>query len=877
MAARIISHFEIGERLGEGGIGVVYKATDIHLGRPVAIKFLHPHLLSSEEAVRRFRKEARVLSLFSHPNIATVYEVGEEDGQQFIVLEFLPGGALSSKIAGLREAGLMLSMRQVVEVGAQVAGGLAYAHRQGVIHRDIKPHNILCTLDGGLKLTDFGLARFVQGGEATVAGRIEGTIPYMAPELIRGKDIDSRSDTYSFAVTLFELATGERPYTGPNEAAVLYSILHDPVPSLGRLRPDAPAELERLVSNAMAKDPDQRPQSMDEVATVLAALRERWDTTVGMTGPVSSEALTVTVRTRPSRLTLGAVWRKLRFVAVAGVVLAAAAGALWTWSMRCLLAGSWFEACRIPAYRHVGVLEFEIAGPDESGVLGVGLREYAVGQLARLARFDPSLCVHWVRDTSGAAALKLLIAARLDSAAGRQEVSADLRRTPDRLLLNRMPPVNFAGARFQDDFASALTRTLGLVPDEGARRAMSAGSTGIPEAFHFYLLGLGHLARNQVDESVSAFQKAIAEDPFYASALAGLAEARRRQYHRTQDRNLTEMALESAGTATARDDQLGEAYLALGRIHYDLGRYQLAIQDLQRAVDLLPASPDARDELVRAYSASGDLERAQAVAEKGVELHPDCSIAQYDLGNFYRTLGRFQEAEVHFRRVVELVPGNARAYSNLAATLYDQQKYADAEQAWRQALAHEASAMVYINLGQLYIRTNCYHAAERALAQATAIASNDFLAYGNLGEAYHLLPEHRVRAQGLFAKALQLAERERANIPNDPQVVRMVAFYLARLGNKQRALEGIGQAIALAPDNIHTLYRAGFLYEIAGERERAIAAFERVIGAGYPARELCTHPDLADLRRDPRFPRVAGDTCAPYRAQGTEPFTCPEP
>lgn len=877
MLARTISHFEIGDSIGEGGIGVVHRGRDINLDRPVAIKFLHSRLLNSKEAVRKFRREARVLSNLNHPNIATVYEVGEEDEQQFIVLEYLPGGSLSTRIRDLRATGLQLSMRQVVDVSLQIAEGLSYAHRQGLVHRDIKPGNILCTLDGKLKITDFGLAKFMKSGDSTVAGRIEGTIPYMAPEQIRGQEANQRSDIYSFGVTVFELATGERAYGGPNEAAVMHSILSDPVPSLRRGRPDADQEFADLVEKMMAKDAGDRPERIEAVVAELALIKESYPPSheIVTFGSGSADSQTIPVTTIPLTRRRSVPWRGISLVALVLILSGAAAGASRLWSLRCLIARGWFGDCSVTAEKHIGVLKFSVPAPKSDEVLAAGMRAYLVSQLGRLAKFEPGLCVHAAEDRSRFGALNLSIESRLIHTGATMSVAAELVRVSDSLQLSQTTPVEFNTASFQDRMVTELAQMLGIQPEERARRAMGAGSTGIKEAFQSYIAGLGELAKDKPDLAISDFQKAISEDKFYASAHAGLAEAYRRKYERSKETNLINLALHSATTATEKDAELPEGHLTLGRVHYLLGHQKEAVEELRKAVDLMPVNFDGRYELVEAYVAMGATSDAQAVAEKGAELSPRCWVAQHDLASFYRSLGRFDDAEKHFRQVVDLMPKNSTAHSNLAATFYDQQKYKDAEHQWKEALKLQATSTVYTNLGQLYIRTGCFHAAERALDEATAVAPDDFLAYGNLGEAFHLLPEHKVREQGLFARALKLAQQERVTNPTDPQVVRMVAFYHARMGERRTALETIQQAIDLAPDNIHTLYRAAFLYELTGERDHAVALLQRVVKEDYQTRELCTHPDLQGLRNDSRFARMLDGKCSVYKSQVRESFSCP--
>jgi CheY-like chemotaxis protein len=266
---RRLSHYEILDQLGEGGMGVVYKALDTRLNRPVALKLLPPRLLDSASARRRFEDEARAISALNHPNIATLYEITEDCGAPVLVLEYLSGGTLRTRI---REGRLPLA--EIVSYAAQIADGLGYAHRRGILHRDVKTENLLFTGEGRLKITDFGLARFDDTATITMAGSIAGTMTYIAPECARGLQPDHRADIFSLGVVLYEMAAGEPPFRGEHVAAVLYDIVHTPTPSLAPVRPDLPEAFDRVVRRATAKDRDERYQSMEELACDLRAVGE---------------------------------------------------------------------------------------------------------------------------------------------------------------------------------------------------------------------------------------------------------------------------------------------------------------------------------------------------------------------------------------------------------------------------------------------------------------------------------------------------------------------------------------------------------------------------------------------------------------------------
>jgi serine/threonine protein kinase/tetratricopeptide (TPR) repeat protein len=270
MIGRTVSHYKILEKLGEGGMGVVYRAEDARLKRIVALKFLPERLSGSPEELARFQLEAEAISALNHPNIATIYDIGEADGAHFLALEYLPGGTLKTLLRALKAEGRELPIADVAGYAAQLAEGLAHAHGAGIVHRDIKSDNVMLTADGKAKITDFGLAKLRGASQLTKSGSTLGTLAYMAPEQMRGEEVDARADLFSLGVVLFELLTNRMPFRGEHEAAIMYSVLHEePLPP-EQFRSDVPAHLRTVISRALRKDPSARYQSAGEV---LADLR----------------------------------------------------------------------------------------------------------------------------------------------------------------------------------------------------------------------------------------------------------------------------------------------------------------------------------------------------------------------------------------------------------------------------------------------------------------------------------------------------------------------------------------------------------------------------------------------------------------------------
>ena len=262
MIGSTISHYTILEKLGEGGMGVVYKAQDTKLDRFVALKFLPSHLAASEQDKARFIQEAKSASALNHPNVCTIHDIQEHEGQMFIVMEFVDGHTLQEKKSSL-------SLKQAIDFGIQIADGLAAAHEKGIIHRDIKPENIMIRKDGIVQVMDFGLAKLAGVSRLTKQGSTVGTAGYMSPEQVQGLETDHRSDIFSFGVLLYEMITGRSPFTGAHESAILYEIVNVDVPPPSSIKPELDVELDRIVLECMDKDPNERMQSIKQVAIDL--------------------------------------------------------------------------------------------------------------------------------------------------------------------------------------------------------------------------------------------------------------------------------------------------------------------------------------------------------------------------------------------------------------------------------------------------------------------------------------------------------------------------------------------------------------------------------------------------------------------------------
>jgi serine/threonine-protein kinase len=360
MAEEVIAgRYELIELIGKGGMSSVWQAHDRLLDRIVAIKILHPHFTEDEEYVERFRREARSVAQLSHPNIVTVIDRGEDAGRQYIVFEYVEGENLKQLV----ERGGPMPIRDALLMALQMARALAFAHGRGLIHRDVKPQNVLLNTDGQAKMTDFGIAREVDVEGVTITGTVLGTSEYIAPEQARGQQVDSQTDVYSLGVVLYELLTGGVPFDGDNFVTVALRHVNEPVPSVLERRPDAPPRVALAIERAMAKSPDERYGSMDELVGELESCLAELD-------PISEEATMIARRPRAEedrrrqprrRRRLGVLWPLAAVIAILAVAGLAALGAL---ALRDAMQDE-PNAATTPPVRLVGVDSYDPEGDNK--------------------------------------------------------------------------------------------------------------------------------------------------------------------------------------------------------------------------------------------------------------------------------------------------------------------------------------------------------------------------------------------------------------------------------------------------------------------------------------------------------------------------------
>ena len=694
MLGKTISHYRIIEKLGEGGMGVVYKAEDTKLRRTVALKFLSSRALGTEDEKARFLHEAQAAAALNHPNICTIYEIDESEDRSFIVMEYIEGKSLEDMIGTGP-----LKLEEARNIAMQIADGMHEAHRRQIVHRDIKPANIMITESGRVKIMDFGLAKSPGGMQLTREGTTLGTVAYMSPEQARGETVDFRSDIWSLGVMVYEMVTGQQPFKGDYEQAVIYSILSEDPEPMTALRTGVPVEFERIADKAMAKNPKDRYQHADDLLVDIRSLTVE----TGSTGRAKGSGRKGFTKGRPG----------LVFGAIMIVIVALVLARIYLFPEKSQVIDS------------IAVLPLDnLSGDPEQEYFADGMTEALIANLAKIGTLKviSRTSVMRYKDTRKSLpeiARELDVDAILEGSVmkvgDRVRITAQLiEAVSDRHLWAENYERDMRDVlALQSDVSRAIAREINIKLAPLAKGGSSGDQQVDPRAYEAYLKGRYHWNKRteqDITKGLEYFHEAIRIDPEYAQAYAAIAEAFvvMSDWGFYPPREANKKAKEFAQKALSIDNESAAAHSALGLVSFGFDyNWEDAEEFFRKAVLLNTNYATAHQWYSGLLSALKRHDEAIDQGKLAVQLDPMSFVVNQHLGWIYYFARRYDEAIKHCRQSLEL-DDSYLAVQIIYLCYLQKEMIPEAVETFKQALSLHEQTRVFVEEYENVYKTSGY-------------------------------------------------------------------------------------------------------------------------------------------------------------------------
>jgi serine/threonine protein kinase/tetratricopeptide (TPR) repeat protein/TolB-like protein len=866
---RRFGRYQIAETLGAGGMGDVYRARDLQLGRDVAVKFLPDRFALDPARLARFDREARAASSLNHPNIVTVHEVGELDGVPYIVMERVDGRTLRELLTDRP-----MALPIVLDIASQIADGLAKAHGAGIVHRDLKPDNLMVNADGYVKILDFGLAKVspdssdglessastttgtdpVVHDPDTKAGGILGTVGYMSPEQAAGRGADFRSDQFSLGVILYEMLAGRRAFQRASHPQTLAAIIESEPEPVEKYNPGVPAPVRWILGRCLAKRPEDRYAATLDLARELQVVREHLSERLQITS--TSWALSPRFRGRKLGIALGAA-----AVVAVGVVFLSR-------SLPPRTPARAFDA-RMPV---VAILPLANLSPDPSlDHLSVGIADLLITRLASLPGLtvvSRSASLHYQGQATGKIAADLGAALLVNGAVhqsgrGKLLVTINLVRPDDSEAWGGEYETNGEDlsalvGRLAEGLSGALEVTLTAADRERLVRPPTTDRNALTD----YSRARAFLERpdvpGNVDRAIDGFSAAIQKDPRFALAHAGLGDAYWAKYRESKDESWPPKAKGSITEALRLDPEQEQVRMALAEMYQATGQVDSAIEELGRAVALRPKDDQPHLALAAILAEQGRFDDSIREARTSIDLRPSYGQNHAALGYAYYRKGDYTNAISAYRRATELQPDNPRVFQMLGAAYQADGDVDKALENYRRALTIRPDSRSYSNIGSLQSMQGRFGEAARAFEEAVKLEPGSLVAHRSLGDAYQRSGEP-AKAREAYLQAVKLGESMLHVNPRDGQTMAQLAVCEAKLGRRTQAARHITEALRLSPNDAPVLYRDAVIHTYFGEQAEAVASLKAALSRGYSVAMARRDNDLVPLRNLSEYRALVAD------------------